>query len=145
MKPSDDTIIPTQHIDTTIPNISHNLFDYTINPKAFINAHNFSTLDELVDEVKRIDNDHKAYQDMLHEPLFLDNFDPCKYYEKQIFNFLDSILSQDPNEAFRRGNSAMLYLYNYRAQKRDNSAKLRKKIAHFPRNMLRKIKEHLKS
>ena len=99
-------------IDTRIPRISSHLFDYKINPKAFINAHNFPNLDALVEEVKRIDNDECAYSAMRNEPLFLDAFHPKAFYEKKVLEFFDNIFSQSPNLAFRRGEG--LALQNYR-------------------------------
>lgn len=104
---------PNNHesIDTRIPKISPHLLDYKINPKAFINAHNFANLDALVEEVKRIDNDNKAYESMRNEPIFLDNFNPKDFYEKKILDFFDNIFSQSPNLAFRRGEGLILYGY----------------------------------
>lgn len=90
-------------IDMRIPKIPTHLMDYKINPKAFINAHNFPNLDALKDEVIRIDNDEEAFKAMLNEPLFLDDFDLLNYYDKKVFNFLDSIVSQEPHLALRRG------------------------------------------
>lgn len=91
-------------IDTQIPHISAHLLEYGINPKAFINAHNFPNLQDLVQEVKRIDNDEKAYKEMYLQPLFLDDFNPYEYYEKKLEMFLDSIVSQDSKTALRRGD-----------------------------------------
>ena len=91
-------------IDMRIPHISPYLLEYKINPKAFINAHNFPNLDALVEEVKRIDNDENAYNAMRNEPLFLDNFNPKAFYEKKVLDFFDNIFSQNPSEAFRRGD-----------------------------------------
>ena len=42
-----------ESIDMRIPVIDEKLLDYKINPKAFINAHNFANLNALLDEVKR--------------------------------------------------------------------------------------------
>ena len=97
-----------------IPQISPHLLEYKINPKAFINAHNFPNLDSLVEEVKRIDNDDKAYNAMRNEPLFLDNFNPKVFYEKRILEFFDNIFSQSPNLAFRRGEGQHLNIYRKR-------------------------------
>jgi hypothetical protein len=41
------------------------------NPKAFINASDYASLDELVEEVRRIDNDDQRYLAMLREPAML--------------------------------------------------------------------------
>lgn len=88
-----------------MPNIPSHLIEYEINPKAFINAHNFSTFEDLIDEIRRIDNDNKAFADMLNEPVFLNNFDLQKFYSEKAFNFLDYIVSQGPILAKRRGYS----------------------------------------
>lgn len=101
-------------IDMRIPQISPHLLEYKINPKAFINAHNFPNLDSLVEEVKRIDNDDKAYNAMRNEPLFLDNFNPKAFYEKKVLEFFDNIFSQSPNLAFRRGEGQHLNIYRKR-------------------------------
>ena len=91
-------------IDRRIPKIADDLIEFRINPKSFINAHNFDTLQDLVDEVRRIDNDDNAYMEMLHEPVFLDDFNPIEFYENKLFNFLDSIVSQGRDMAYRRCN-----------------------------------------
>lgn len=103
-----------ESIDTRIPTISQNLIEYKINPKAFINAHNFPNLNALLEEVKRIDNDDKAYEAMRNEPLFLDNFNPKEFYEKKILDFFDNIFSQGANLAFRRGVGQHLATYEHR-------------------------------
>lgn len=140
MQPQSDKIKPNELINTQIPRISKNLFEYKINPKAFINAHNYANLDSMLEAIKRIDNDKNAYLQMLSEPLFLDNFEPFSYYENKLYNFLDSIFCQEYELAFRRGNSAMGYLYNKRAQNYYKLTKLRNKIFHYPRNTMRRIK-----
>ena len=89
-------------IDMRVPEIPLHLIEYKINPKAFINAHNFPNLNALLEEVKRIDNDDKAYEAMRNEPLFLDNFNPNEFYEKKIFEFFDYIFSQGADLAFRK-------------------------------------------
>ena len=98
-------------IDMRIPAIDEQLLDYKINPKAFINAHNFPNLNALLDEVKRIDNDDAAFEAMRREPLFLDNFNPREFYEKKLLEFFDNIFSQGANLAFRRGVGQHLDFY----------------------------------
>lgn len=41
------------------------------NPKAFINVHNFDSLDSVAKEVERLDNDPQAFLAMLKEPMLL--------------------------------------------------------------------------
>lgn len=91
--------------DTRIPNIPPYLFDYKINPKAFINAHEFPTFKDLIDEIRRIDNDDRAFKDMLNEPVFLDGFEYREFYSQKVFHFLDYIVSQGPVYAKRRGRA----------------------------------------
>ena len=45
---------------------------FIFNPKAFINVHDFDNFDNLIDEIRRIDNDEEAYFNMLKEPIFID-------------------------------------------------------------------------
>lgn len=128
-------------INTRIPRINVQDLEYTINPKAYINAHNFPTLDALVDEVKRLDNDAKAYNEMRNQEIFLNNFKPYEYYAAKTFAFLDSIISQGREAALRRGVGAKLYGHerDIRYAKIVNNAY--KKIFYIPRNALRSFKD----
>lgn len=95
-----------KEINQRIPDIPEHLIDFKFNPKAYINAHNFATWDELIEEIKRIDNDKNAYEAMLNEPIFLDNFSLENYIdkkEKEFIDFFDHIFSQPKELAFRRG------------------------------------------
>ena len=113
-----------ESIDMRIPVIDEKLLDYKINPKAFINAHNFANLNALLDEVKRIDNDDNAYNAMRNEPLFLDNFNPREFYDKKLLEFFDNIFSQGPNLAFRRGVGQHLQGYENRIKTNTTLTKL---------------------
>ena len=44
-----------------------------INPKAFVNCHDFSSLQEVVEHVIRIDTDDVLYRKMVQEPVFMDS------------------------------------------------------------------------
>ena len=124
----------------TLPNIPPHLLEYKLNPKAFINAHNFPNLESLLQEVIRIDTDEKAYQAMLQEPIFLDNFNPFSYYEKRLFDFFDSIFSQEPQKAFRRGKGQVL------EQHKTNLRKMYRKFytIYYPREFLRKWRHRIR-
>lgn len=65
--------IPIYFGDSLISDELYSKYRLVINPKAFINVHSFSNLDEMLEEVKRIDNDESAYFAMLREPAFLQN------------------------------------------------------------------------
>ncbi|EOI4125523.1 TPA: glycosyltransferase family 10 [Campylobacter jejuni] len=96
--------IPIYWGDTSLNNIEI-CKEYIINPKSYINAHDFGTLDELVEEVKRIDKDDKVYHAMLSEPILLNDFDFVKFYTSKLNSFLDNIFLQDKDKAFRRSQS----------------------------------------
>lgn len=107
-------------INTTIPHIAEHLRDYTLNPKAFINAHNFPTLHDLAQEVIRIDTDTKSYEEMYLQPLFLGDFDPYTYYEAKLMAFLDSIFSQNAKDALRREENGFAELHLSLLRRGDN-------------------------
>ena len=104
-------------IDSRIPKIDESLIEFKINPKAFINAHNYETWDELLEEIKRIDNDDEAYKAMLAEPVFLGDFDFAEY-DKRVERFLCSIFDQEPKLASRVSKSSRIVKY---ANKRKHS------------------------
>ncbi|WP_285818257.1 glycosyltransferase family 10 domain-containing protein [Helicobacter bilis] len=97
--------------DMQIPHISTSMLDYEINPKAFINAHNFPTFKDLIEEIKRIDNDSYAFESMLREPIFLNDFNPHEFYATKIAAFLNRIVSQGAIQAKRRGDGFLLKAY----------------------------------
>lgn len=94
--------------DMRIPNISHSLIDYEINPKVFINAHDFPTFKDLIEEIKRIDNDSYAFEEMLREPIFLNGFNPYEFYITKITIFFNHIISQGAIQAKRCGDGYWL-------------------------------------
>lgn len=78
--------------------------DY-LNPKAFINAHDFGHHDALVAHVREIDQDDQAYQAMLAEPWF-PNHEETKVWKDSTFAaFLSNIFDQPHKEAYRRNLS----------------------------------------
>jgi len=75
-----------------------------LNEKAFISAHNFKTLNDLIAHIKHIDNDNAAALKILREPLFLDS-NHKEMFEARLEAFLVNIFSQDFNNAFRYNRS----------------------------------------
>lgn len=73
------------------------------NEKAFINCHNYKSLDEVVEVVKKIDNDNKLFKKYLMQPIGnVDQFPENsleKYREYVIY-----ICKQNPKDAIRRNN-----------------------------------------
>jgi hypothetical protein len=72
------------------------------NPKAFVNCHDFQTLEEAVERVKEIDQDDTLYKQMLSEPWFPEGVEPDCLKDKTFADFLSNIFDQEPELAFRR-------------------------------------------
>lgn len=71
------------------------------NPKGIIFADRFESLQQLADEVKRIDNDDEAYLGMLNQPIFaVDNYPDIM--KQKLEDFLSAIVNQPLDKARRR-------------------------------------------
>lgn len=77
------------------------------NPKAFINANEYESLDALLEEVKRIDRDDDAYLAMLRQPAVLPDSPIYRYMqEPYLGDYLRHIFcDQTPEQARRRLNA----------------------------------------
>lgn len=85
----------------TIPiYIGNPLIELEFNPKSFINSNNFDSHQDLVDYVKKIDNNDVEYMKMLAEPKILETSLVPK--EIELENFLLQIFLQDSVKARRR-------------------------------------------
>ncbi|PAF45156.1 hypothetical protein [Helicobacter sp. 11S02596-1] len=83
-----------------------------LNQKAFINAHNFKTLNDLLEQVIAIDKDENLFKQMLSQPVFADpTFVPKK--QAEMLAFLDNIFSQTPKQANRRKNEYFFKNYDF--------------------------------
>lgn len=72
------------------------------NPKAFVNVHDFSSLSELVERVKAIDNNPVVYQSMLSEPALLHpESDSLEANYQKVVAFIDCIVEQPFGAACR--------------------------------------------
>lgn len=71
------------------------------NPESFVNCHDYSSLEEVVERVIELDNDERAYQKVYETP-FLRRPLTGYAFEPGFEEFLVAIFSQDPNRAFRR-------------------------------------------
>ena len=63
--------VPIYWGDPTLCDEKYAEYRPVFNPKAFINVHNFDSLDFVVKEVERLDNDPQAFLAMLKEPMLL--------------------------------------------------------------------------
>ena len=86
--------------------------DY-INPKAFINCHDYSSFDEVIERVKEIDNNDELWLDMVTQPWQTEEQYARTLHEMEDYTrFTENILSQDVRSAKRRTEG--LWSNNYR-------------------------------
>jgi hypothetical protein len=71
------------------------------NEKAFVNCHNFSDFDAVIEEVKRVDQDDELYRSMLEEPALV-NANQRMIHNQNLEAFICNIIDQDYESAFRR-------------------------------------------
>jgi hypothetical protein len=81
------------------------------NPKAFINCHDFDSLEEVVEHVMRIDQDDDLYLKMLGEPWFRDGIQPPEFADESIAKFIRNIFDQAPEKAYRRSKGRWAIKY----------------------------------
>lgn len=89
--------------------------DEMFNEDSFINVRKFSSLNDVVEEVKRIDNDDEAYLAMIAAPALRNpERDSLDNAFRRLSDFLVRILSQERGEAYRfsRHYWAKRYLSN---------------------------------
>lgn len=75
------------------------------NPNAFINCHNYATLEDAVEQIKSIDQNDILYRQMLAEPWFPDGIEPECLRDATFKSFLSNIFNQNPQAAGRRNRS----------------------------------------
>ncbi len=111
------------------------------NPKAFINCHDFPSLEEALEEVKRIDNDDSLFLEMLKAPAIADDSSAKRYLESDyVSDYLYKILSQEAGSAYRRNRIYVGKRYEEKAafyQKID-------RVLYYPRRGLYWLQNRLK-
>lgn len=114
--------------------------EYIINPKAYINLHNFSSFKEAIEYIIEVDNNPDLFASMLQERVFLQDYDIIEYYENKILAFFDSIFAKDidiKSNAISNDNCARrirgFNCQNYEYSKKDyvNMYNLREKFNAF--------------
>lgn len=75
------------------------------NSKAFINCHDYSSLDAAVARVIEIDQDDALYRQILAEPWFSNEKEPNILSDASIKSFLNNIFDQPHEHAYRRNRS----------------------------------------
>lgn len=73
------------------------------NPQSFINCHDFDSFSDVVEEIRRIDQDDDRFLEMLKAPVLAADSTAGTCLEKNyVSDYLYHILSQEPEKAFRR-------------------------------------------
>ncbi len=115
------------------------------NPKAFINVGEFATIDDAIEEIKKIDSDDERYYEMLNEPALQGNTLTWEGKHKELELFFLNIFDQDLNKAIRRNRVCWgrIYEERYSAMKKayillnyNIVSRLLKKM----RNLIRKVR-----
>ena len=73
-----------------------------LNPRAFVNCHDFPDFDAVVRRVLELDADDAAYLAMLAQPIFPGGAEPAELREERLLDFFDGIFSQPVGQARRR-------------------------------------------
>lgn len=69
-------VVPIYWGDPTITSI--------FNPKAFLNRHDFTTDENFINEIIRVDQNDQLYRAMTNEPIFLHNQIPLSFYPQNV-------------------------------------------------------------
>ena len=72
------------------------------NTKSFINASDYDTVADLVEEIKRIDNDDQLYMSILREPAMLPSAPAIAEEFERFENWLVQIFERPVQESYRR-------------------------------------------
>lgn len=77
----------------------------TFNSKAFVNCHNYDSLEAVVARVMELDKNDQLYSEMMNEPWFVGGREPTSLKDETYRNFLQNIFDQPHELAFRRNRS----------------------------------------
>lgn len=111
------------------------------NPKAFINCHDFDSFDDVIEYVRKINENDELYLEMVKAPIVTEGSlaKEC-LHEGYLSDFLYHICSQEPKSAIRRN---VIYQGKYY----EDEARFHEKIdrvLYYPRRFVRGMKNRLK-
>lgn len=72
------------------------------NEKAFVNCHNYRTIDEVVDVVKEINEDDIRYEKMLQQPILKECENTLQQYDDKFKEWICHIMDMPLERAYRR-------------------------------------------
>lgn len=91
------------------------------NPKAFINCHDFTSFEEIIERIKDIDNDDEKYCMMLKEPVFSNEYYSPKQQDNRFEKWLVSIFKREYQ--IRRNQAGAMKGYENRCRKQRDCSK----------------------
>ena len=111
------------------------------NPDAFINCHDFDSFEDVLEEVKRIDNDDEAFLNMVKAPILADGSEAAVFLKDDYLSeYLKDICSQEPDKAIRRNRVYQGAYYEDEArmhEKFDRVMYLPRRFVHMMNNRLK--------
>ncbi|NLG02824.1 MAG: glycosyltransferase [Clostridia bacterium] len=114
------------------------------NPKAFINCHDYSSFEEVLNEVKRIDSNDSLFLEMIKAPIFTEASSAAVYLKNDyLLDFLKHIIDQPIEKAIRRNKIYLGERYEHRAKvhwKLDKALYYPRRLSYYLQNRLRIIK-----
>jgi FkbM family methyltransferase len=125
------------------------------NPKTFINANDFSTFDELVEYIQKVDNDNELYKSYFTEPIFSNYWLNIFYDINELFfsdlaksivgninnNGVTITIGFHSNQLCERGTEVAMYDYAYYNQEMYNNKSVIFYCKHNPNNDTNVIKK----
>lgn len=88
------------------------------NPKSFINCNDYDSFEEVVAEVRRLDNDDSAYLEVIQTPALKEGEKNVDEMFAEVENFLISIIEQPLNKAQRHDRTYWGRKYNQKLLRR---------------------------
>jgi len=87
------------------------------NTKAFINCHDFNSMNEVIEHIKKVDNDDILYRQYLSEPFLLNNKETEFCKEENIIKRFEQIFSSNKSHISLNQKKFQLGLYYFRLAK----------------------------
>lgn len=81
------------------------------NPKAFINGHEYSNINQIVERIVQMDSDDELYLQTLNEPCFIGGNIPYVLSENAMTSFFRAIFEQPLSDARRRAQYGSTLIY----------------------------------
>lgn len=101
------------------------------NEKAFINLHNFSTVNEAISEILRVDGDEELYFSMLKEPSLSGDEFSSEKIDAKFEDWLCHIFLQNESDRFRRAKFGYEKIYENNQKKLLDIIRYERKLSEY--------------